>query len=215
MHGIDRSAMKPGLMRLAVTLPLLLAGPALAATASDADWPCVQRKVPELSVVAIWTGPPVEEAARTWADDPAVAALVERIASRRVPVEEAEQAIADFAASLPAEERQAKLTAAFAGLFERLNRERMDVMAGIERYGRRQKALASQIREETRELDELRNAGGADPTLVAERQDKLVWDTRIFNERRASLTYVCEVPVLIEQRLFQLTRAILEALEGT
>jgi hypothetical protein len=31
---------------------------------------------------------------------------------------------------------------------------------------------------------------------------------RLFNDRRSSLTYVCEVPTLIEQRLFTLARAI-------
>ena len=40
----------------------------------------------------------------------------------------------------------------------------------------------------------------------------LLWDTRIFNERRESLTYVCEVPILIEQRAFGLARAIAGAL---
>jgi hypothetical protein len=200
--------------RLAVLLPLLFAGPALAASPTDADLPCVQRKVPELSVAAIWTGPAVEGAARTWADDPTVAALVERIASRRVPVEEAEEAVAGFSAALPAEEREAKLTAVFAGLFERLNRERMDVMAGIERYGRKQKALADAIRKEAAALSRLRASGGTDPAAVTEQEDKLVWDTRIFNERRASLTYVCEVPVLIEQRLGRLARAIGKGLGG-
>src|SRR3712207_6769299 len=199
--------------RLAAMLLLLFAGPALAASPADSDWPCVQRKVRELSAAALWTGPAIETAAQ--AADEAVAALVERIASRRTPVEEAEQAIADFAASLPPEERETKLTAVFAGLFERLNRERAEVMAGIERYARKQKALADAIRKEAASLASFRNSAGADPNAVTEREDKLAWDTRIFNERRASLTYVCEVPTLIEQRLGRLARTIEKGLGGS
>jgi hypothetical protein len=39
------------------------------------------------------------------------------------------------------------------------------------------------------------------------------WDTRIFEERRKTMNFVCEVPVLIEQRLFALARAIQQSLE--
>ena len=52
---------------------------------------------------------------------------------------------------------------------------------------------------------------------MARLQDELVgrveWDTRIFDERSKTIGYVCEVPVLIEQRLFALARAIQQALE--
>jgi hypothetical protein len=38
--------------------------------------------------------------------------------------------------------------------------------------------------------------------------------TRIFQERAQSLTFVCEVPTLIEQRLYALARTIAEALNA-
>jgi chromosome condensin MukBEF ATPase and DNA-binding subunit MukB len=41
----------------------------------------------------------------------------------------------------------------------------------------------------------------------------LEWDLRVFDERRESLTYVCETPALIEQRLFALARVIQRSLE--
>ena len=41
---------------------------------------------------------------------------------------------------------------------------------------------------------------------------RLTWETRIFEERVQSLTYVCEVPTLIEQRLFALAKTIAEVL---
>jgi hypothetical protein len=39
------------------------------------------------------------------------------------------------------------------------------------------------------------------------------WGTRIFEERRKTINFVCEVPVVIEQRLFALARAIQQSLE--
>jgi hypothetical protein len=176
----------------------------------DPDWPCVQRKVPQLSAAAVWEGPPIEEAANRWRDDAEVVPLVEQIAARRMSLEDAEAAIAAFAAGLDSAAREARLTLVFAGLLETLDRERSDVIAGIERYGRRQKTLAEQIRVERAQLSELSAAAAAaeDAQRAAELQNRLLWETRIFNERRNSLTFVCEVPTLIEQRLFALARAI-------
>jgi hypothetical protein len=191
---------------LCIALALTIAAPTLAAGAEE-DWPCIQRRVPELAPAAVWGGPPLP-APTGQAADPAVTALVERISSRRTPVEEAEAAVAEFIEQVAEAEREAKLTAVFAELFDRLNRERSELMAGIERYGRKQKALAAQIRQEANALNDTRRTGQAEAQEIAERQEKLNWDTRIFNERRASLTYVCEVPVLIEQRLGRLARAI-------
>ena len=38
-------------------------------------------------------------------------------------------------------------------------------------------------------------------------------ETRIFEDRRKTIRFVCEVPVLIEQRLFALGRTIQQAME--
>ena len=39
------------------------------------------------------------------------------------------------------------------------------------------------------------------------------WDTRIFEDQRRAIGYVCEVPTVIEQRLFALARAIQQSME--
>ena len=39
------------------------------------------------------------------------------------------------------------------------------------------------------------------------------WSTRIFEDRQKTVRYVCEVPTLIEQRLFALGRAVQQAME--
>src|SRR5215831_3343202 len=60
------------------------------------DWPCAQAKVPEISVAAVWDGPPIEPVASAWQGDPKIKDLVARLAARRTPMEEAQQSIAQF-----------------------------------------------------------------------------------------------------------------------
>jgi hypothetical protein len=189
---------------------LLLASATVAAAPAE-DWPCVQRKVPELSVAAIWMGPPLDEAAPGWRTDPDISRLVERLAARRTSQVEARQAIAELASSSGAAKGR-KLQALIAGLIETVNAERGEVIAGLERFGAAQKKMAAQLREENARLAGLRADAKADPARLNELSEHLVWSLRVFEERQKSLRFVCEVPVLIEQRLFALSRAIQEAL---
>jgi len=184
----------------------------LAADPRYPDWPCVQAKVPEISLAAVWAGPPLDDVGRTWENDAKVKDLVARLAARRLPLEEAQKAAADFlAASGDAKRAQARLV--FAGLFATLDRLRSEVINGIERYTRRQREFAGQVRANTLKLREMQDAPNADPKQVEDLAEKVQWDTRIFEERRQTINYVCEVPVLIEQRLFALGRTIQEAME--
>ena len=78
---------------------LAVAASAEAALAADPrypDWPCAQAKVPEISLAAVWAGPPLDDAASKWKDDPKVSALVARLAARRRPLDEAEKSITEF-----------------------------------------------------------------------------------------------------------------------
>ena len=45
----------------------------------------------------------------------------------------------------------------------------------------------------------------------ADGQERLLWDLRIFNDRRQTVTYVCEAPTLIEQRIGEIARAVQKA----
>jgi hypothetical protein len=176
------------------------------------DWPCVQIKVPEISIAAVWAGPSIDDVGKAWEEDPAVRDLVARLAARRTPLEEAQKTIEDFVTG-DAAERQKKGTLLFAGLFAALNRERSEVMNGLERFYRQQKSFAEKIRAETFELRGLHDSADRDQAKVDELTNRVEWDTRIFEERRHTISYACEVPVLIEQRLFALARAIQQALE--
>lgn len=191
-----------------------LVGPALTAQGDDPEWPCIQRKVPELSLAQIWTGPELPPSASEWADDADVSYLVAEVAARRVPLADAEQMIRDFATRLTPEERQMRLAKLVRGLFDHMNRERSQVISGIGRYAHKQRDLADALRKEASAVDALRANADADPNEVAVRNDRLVFQTRIFQERVQSLTFVCEVPTLIEQRLYALVKTISQTLEN-
>ena len=138
--------------------------------------------------------------------------MVARLAARRTPLDAAEAAISEFISG-DAADRQGKGKLLFAGLFTILNQERTQVMNGLERFSRQQAAFANRIRVEISELRELQDTPGGDERKLDELANRIDWDTRIFEERRKTISYACEVPVLIEQRLFALARAIQQAIE--
>ncbi|KQT75848.1 hypothetical protein ASG54_13635 [Aureimonas sp. Leaf460] len=173
------------------------------------DWPCVQRRIERVDERQVWTGPDLDTAEAAPRSD-AMRALVATLSQRRVPLPEAEAKAVEFVTALPEDRRGAAATAIFADLFAQLNGERSQIMRGIERYGAKQQDLATKLREEIAALSALRSGG--DAAKAADAQEALAWDTRIFEERRRSLTYVCEVPTLIEQRLFALGRALAKVL---
>ncbi len=178
---------------------------------SNPDWPCRQILVGRLSAAAVWSGPSIEGVA--WRSDQAVADLVAKLAGRRTPLDDAGRAIDDFALSQGAG-KQKELLSLFAGLFETLDEERSQVIEGLLRFGAKQKELADKIRAENAlprgASDGQPDAPGQEKKSVA--QD-LQWDLRLFDERRQALTYVCESPTLIEQRLFALAKIIQRNLE--
>jgi hypothetical protein len=187
---------------------LLAAGAAGAQPAADPDWPCVQRKVPSLTPAVVWAGPPFEAGALDWEADAEVAALVARLSQRRVAEEDAAAEVEAFAADAGDD----RLLLLFAGLFETMDRERSAVMEGIGRYARRQIAEAEEIRMQASALETHR--AGMAPEALAGAEEALTWRIRVFDERRDNLAYACEVPRLVEQRLFALGRAIAGEIEG-
>jgi hypothetical protein len=191
---------------------LALPGVAPAADSRFPDWPCTQIKVPEISVAAVWAGPAIDDAGDAWQKDPAIKDNVARLAARRTSLDDAQRTIAELITGETAE-RQQRAKLLFAGLYKSLNDERTEVMNGIERFFRQHKTFAEKIRAETMELRNLQAAPARDQAKVDELVSRVEWDTRIFEERRKTIGYACEVPVLIEQRLFALARAIQQSLE--
>jgi hypothetical protein len=194
---------------------LALAVSATAARAADPrypNWPCAQAKVPEISLAAVWAGPELGDAATKWKDDSKISALVSKLAARKTPLDEAEKSVKEFLAGSAAD-KTANAKLLFAGLFDTLNAQRSQVMGGLERVSRKQREAADKIREETIQLQALQDATPRDDTKVDAMSNQLIWETRIFEDRRKVVRFVCEVPTTIDQRLFALGRVIQQELE--
>lgn len=204
--------MRTKLRLTAVLLGFALSpGPVLAADKSNPDWPCVQGKIESLTVAQTWDGPAVDTSKVPWADDEAINDLLRVLTSRRVPLPDAEAAIKKFSDQQPAAGRDAKLTLLFAGLFETSNNQRKTVIGGLEKYLRAQRDRAAVVEKKGLELDELKQKSGLDDAsemAIAKAQEAFDWESRIFQERQQNIPVACEIPVIIEQRLYDLTKTI-------
>jgi hypothetical protein len=187
------------------------AGFAFAVDPRYPDWPCAQAKVPEISLAAVWAGPPLDDVQNKWKDDPKISALVAKLSARRTPIDEAEKSIGEFLSGSPEKTTAGKLL--FAGLFDTLNAQRSSVMNGLERVTRKQREEADRIRSDTLALQALQSAPSPDQAKIDELGNQLTWETRIFEDRRRVVKFVCEVPTAIDQRLFALGRAIQQDME--
>jgi len=202
-------------VRTAAMAVLAFAVSATAAHAADPrypNWPCAQAKVPEISLAAVWAGPELGDAETRWKDDSRISALVSKLAARKTPLDEAEKSVKEFLAGSAADKStNAKLL--FAGLFDTLNAQRSQVMSGLERVSRKQREAADKIREETIQLQAMQDTTPRDDTKVDALSNQLIWETRIFEDRRKVVRFVCEVPTTIDQRLFALGRVIQQEME--
>lgn len=189
---------------------------ASAATRAGSDWPCEQVQRPEISIGSVWHGADPEAAAgASWRDNQAVASLVEQIAPRRMPQDQAIEAVHRFAAGYK-DDRAGALTALFAGLFETMSDERNQIIRGIKHFNSRQDSLSQRIQEGWKQLDAM-DPSSADPKLIEQRmalQQTIDWDSRVFDDREHLLPVICQQPSVIEQRLFALSRAIQEDLDA-
>ncbi|MBR0845561.1 hypothetical protein JQ607_35685 [Bradyrhizobium liaoningense] len=194
-------------------LALAVASPAAhAADPRYPDWPCTQAKVPEISLAAVWAGPPLDDVQNKWKDDAKISALVAKLSARKTPLDEAEKSVKEFLAA-SATDKTANAKLLFAGLFDTLNAQRSQVMSGLERVSRKQREAADKIREDTLALQALQGATPRDEAKVEALSNELVWKTRIFEDRHKVVRFVCEVPTTIDQRLFALGRVIQQEME--
>ncbi len=189
-------------MRLVLVMAMLAASPAMAAQATQ-DWPCIQVRQPRLSVGQMWSGPAPDAAAEELArSDADIRSLADRLGQRRLSLQDAGPLLDGFGND------PQRLTALFLAVFDRIEGERQRLLDGIARYGGGQAALATQIEGRRARMAELEAADEPDYDAIDAEEAMRDWDTRIFEERRHMLTAVCESPVLLEKRLFELARMI-------
>jgi DNA repair ATPase RecN len=177
------------------------------------DWPCQQLKVPGIALASVWTGPAIEIGDAAKPGDEKQSELVSRLAARRTAMDDARKLIADYLVGTSAE-KQEKAKTLFAALYAKLDAQRNEVMSGIERFSRKQKSMAVDIREAAQKLRDIQDKPDADQAQIEDAASRMAWQTRIFEDRRKSTSYVCDVPVLIEKRLFDLGKAIQDVLNA-
>ena len=198
---------------LAIAIMAALASRAIAQSSAkaDPDWPCHQIKAPTFSLAAIWSGPELDLNSQSWRDESDIADLAAKMTQRRIAIADVESAIADLKAKAGAD-ADAKLLRAFAAAFEDLSQQRSQILDGLERFGRKQRAMADRIRAENEAVQKSaeQNQGGRTPP--GDSQERLRWDIRVFDDRRQTIAYVCETPTLIEQRIGAIARAVQAAL---
>lgn len=195
---------------------VLVALPVEAANFDDPTWPCIQRKVPNLSIGQMWSGPILDPDDEQEVNDESIDTLAAALAVRRTSMEEAEKLIDDFARAAEGEDKNMRLARLFAAVFERINTERGQLISGIGRYSGKQIALSDRIGETNEKvvaLEAKEDKSNDEWDRLEELVDTVEWDTRIYEERQQSLIYVCETPVILEKRAFALARLVMQHLD--
>ena len=164
-----------------------------------------------IDAAAVWDGPALDNQT-DWGRDDQISKLVAMAMSRRLKVEDVEKAIEGYAKGLPEGERDAKLTKLFAGVLSQANVQRNSIIGGIERYQKRQRQNAKEIEHQGQEIAKLEENAPEDVTKSTPELDlareKYDWFTRVFQERQSNIPIACELPTLIEQRVFAIARSV-------
>ena len=193
--------MLAGLILTGIALPALAAGP------SEPDWPCVQRKIEHLSIAAMWPNPIPDETEPLPEDLVEVAA---QLALRRVSEDEAQELLSRAREAHP-DLGPDDYGQVFRITFDHIDRQRTEIVAGIGRYASNQSTLASELEDLRAEMKQLEAAETPDFDRMDEVETEIDWRVRIFSDRNRALTYVCESPVLLEQRAFWIAQMMLKA----
>lgn len=199
------------LIALGGVLASLQGTASVAATdVKNPDWPCVQRKVETLTAAQMWDGPELKKP-KDWWNDEALSKLVKVLLNRRFEMEAVEAALDKHLEGVEKNNRDKFLTGLFAILLDKTNVSRRSIMAGIERFQRRQVARSKKLEAQGKELGALEEKAKAVDSAKPELkklQELYDWNVRVFRERQENIPIACEIPVIIEQRAFALARAI-------
>ena len=190
----------------AVWLGLGLAPEAGAADFSDPTWPCVQRKVEQLSLGLMWPRVVDTDAALPDGVEADIDVLSQTLALRRVALDEVAPAVAAFAEAHDGNPDY--LGQVFARVFDSLSTRRSRIIGGSGDFSLGQIALAEKIDAMRLEMDTELDAEKPDYDRLDVLEERLDWDQVIYSDRQRSITYLCETPVLLERRLFGIAQML-------
>jgi hypothetical protein len=178
-----------------------------AAAGPDPNWPCQQPLVQNVTAAMIWSGPPVDNIG-DWRSEPAVEALVERIAPRNVSTKDGQAAIDAFLHDLKGD-RKRLITLAFAGLLDETNDQRTGVIGRIKDLAERQRNLSELVNKLSLQMGELPPAEQTNPS--PEHKDlveRWTFTTQAYTQMQQTMRYACEIPGQIDSRLGTYARAL-------
>lgn len=179
-----------------------------------ADWPCEQKYVDQLSYGTMWSGPPLDNALKSWHQNDGLREIVTYLTDENTEEADGVKAIDEFAAKLGADKNK-QLTELFAALFETMNDKRTSDQEGIKKYFHRQEAAAQRVNKIQADLRgvDVKGAKPDDPKL-AELKKNLAWNNRIYDEGQTLVPYICQIPLILEQKLGAYGRAIQGHMKG-
>lgn len=192
---------------LCTFLAVGLALPVQAADFSDPTWPCVQRKVENLSLGLMWPDPVDPD---TLPENPSLRRDMNELAGvlalRRIEVADLEPQIARFTAAHGGD--AAVLGHVFAQTFSTLNKRRSRIINGIGDFSLGQIALSESIDTNRAEMDQILAKAEPDFDRVDKLEEQIDWDQVIYTDRQRNIQYLCETPVLLERRLFSIAQIL-------
>ncbi|NVO56698.1 hypothetical protein HW561_12975 [Rhodobacteraceae bacterium B1Z28] len=181
--------------------------PSYAADFSDPTWPCVQRKVEDLSLGLMWPhqidDTPVAETPTLQSEINEIAGL---LALRRIELDELQPQLAAFATRHGGD--PAVLGLVFQRTFDTLAKRRKRILSGIGEFSLKQIDLAEKIDLARAEMDQALTTEQPDYDKVDALEEQLDWDQLIYSDRQRSITYLCETPQIIERRLFAISQML-------
>lgn len=177
----------------------------VAADYSDPTWPCIQRKVENLSVGLMWQYP-IPRTAPESADAAQIRKLADTLSLRRIDLEDIRPDVEAFANAHNGSPDI--LGQVFEQSFDGLNSRRSQIISGIGDFSLSQIALSEQIDAARSKMDTLLAAENPDYDQIDKLEERLDWDQLIFSDRSQSITYLCETPQLIERRLFAIAQLL-------
>jgi len=181
-----------------------------AADFSDPTWPCVQRKVENLSIGLMWPAQIGDRSETDAAVRAEIRELAESLALRRMTPEELELHVAAFADTYGGEAEL--LGQVFERVFDSLSARRTRIVRGIGDFSLGQIALSEKIDGTRVEMDAEMAKDFPDWDRVDSLEERLDWDQLIYTDRQQSITYLCETPVLLEKRLYAVAQILQRAI---
>ena len=180
----------------------------------EADWPCEQKYVAQLSYGTMWTGAALDDALKSWHQNDGLREIVTLLSDETTSEADGVKAIDEFAGKLGSDKSK-QLTELFAALFETMGDKRTSAQDGVKKYFRRQEAVAHEVNKLQADLRAMQAKGPKvdDPKLL-ELKKGLAWNNKVYDDRQRLTPYVCQIPIIIEQKLGAYARAIQAHMQG-